>query len=158
MRTIHASRLRPGGRHFFLSGLRSDLTGFLAAILCHPTEPLRFKPPIVPLCAYSNLAVALLRIMADFIAEVHRSIVLIHSKTIDWRTKRWMTGIQREERTSIPLYPVDDRREMLSIFQGRPGVPHRLELDVKLYAVLTGLSWTISPSLTSRRGTLTGPS
>lgn len=40
-------------------------------------------------------------------------------------------------------------------FRDGQGVPHRLELDVKL---LTGLSWTISPSLTSRRGTLTGPS
>ena len=33
-------------------------------------------------------------------------------------------------------------------FRDGQGVPHRLELDVKLYAV----------SLTSRRGTLTGPS
>ena len=41
-------------------------------------------------------------------------------------------------------------------FRDGQGVPHRLELDVKLYAVC--LSWTISPSLTSRRGTLTGPS
>lgn len=44
-------------------------------------------------------------------------------------------------------------------FRDGQGVPHRLELDVKLYMpCLTGLSWTISPSLTSRRGTLTGPS
>ena len=43
-------------------------------------------------------------------------------------------------------------------FRDGQGVPHRLELDVKLYAVFDRLSWTISPSLTSRRGTLTGPS
>ena len=42
-------------------------------------------------------------------------------------------------------------------FRDGQGVPHRLELDVKLYAVFDRFELvTISPSLTSRRGTLTG--
>lgn len=47
-----------------------------------------------------------------------------------------MTGIQREERTSITPYTLSmiDGKCYLSFRDGQ-GVPHRLELDVKLYAV-----------------------
>lgn len=48
---------RPGGRRFFLSGLRSDLTGFLRPFYATPPNRCDSNRPIVPLCAYSNLAV-----------------------------------------------------------------------------------------------------
>jgi hypothetical protein len=40
-----------------LSGLRSDLTGFLRPFYATPPNRCDSNRPIVPLCAYSNLAV-----------------------------------------------------------------------------------------------------
>ena len=43
-------------------------------------------------------------------------------------------------------------------FKDGQGFPHKLELDVKLYALFDRLNWTISPSSMSRRGIWIRPS
>ena len=71
MRTIQ--RKPPSGREggvFSYQAYDQTLQDFCGHFMPPPPNRCDSNRPIVPLCAYSNLAVGALRIMADFIAEV----------------------------------------------------------------------------------------
>ena len=70
-----------------------------------------------------------------------------------------MADIPREERTSIIPIPCHwSMGNATSRLKDGQGFPHKLELDVKLYALFDRLNWTISPSSMSRRGIWIRPS